>query len=617
MKHLPLSLTVTGPRVAYFDADEAADEPVEVAYEIPTAAGEDGAAVYDFAGFDDESLAALEAAAVEAFHERNVDGIDADGLAELTRIADDIDAIRAEATTRREAAEANAAAAAELAARVAPAEPEAVEDADEAAEPVEADAEPVEAEAEVVEGEPVAAHAAAQPRPVVRTRLRGPALHTGAAPARATQVQSPLATLVASGTDQLFTPAHEPTAFDIGTMARMVQADYERRTPGVAATRYLGRITAPAPEHLTFDGGPGDAEKWAALTAPRDIDTLVNDGAMVASGCGPAETVYTHVNDAMLGDLLDVPERFVTRGSIEFPNTIDTRDFVDQLAANGSWLDGDANKAVITFTCPTYMDPLVIEARYLRLKFTNMVRRSNPEFYEDVVQKMLIAHEVQKHLDTVLGIIAGGDNAAVTPLTVDMTRNVGNTADIYTDHAAGAILTAIEYLVEAARSRWMLGSTAAIEAFFPRWVRAAVRASIARKQGVNAYDVSDAQITSWFAGRGVRPQFIDYWQHVPGDFAGREFPNDFEAVLYPANSVVRVTQGELDLGSEIRDSTLNASNTYEMFREEFYATGFIAHEPVIATLPSAAYGVTYGTIDGVASDTVAPAHNARGNFDLA
>lgn len=588
--------------------DETVEAPAEdaVAYEIPTTPEGD----LDFSSFDDAALGELEARIVDEFHARQSDSPSADDIAEMTQLAEDVDAVRAEAAARFEKAEAAQAQVADLAARIgtpdedAPEADLAVEDAEETLE----DEEP--AEAVVADG--------GTERAPIRTRLRGPQLQSGGTvPAAATSVERPAASMVASGTDTMFSPGSSPATFDRKALAEMLATDFRTRIPGERSQKYLARLTSPMPDHLTFDGSVRDEEKWDDLLAPRDIDQLLEHGAMTASGCGPDETIYTHVNDAELGVLVDVPERFFTRGSMEFPETIDTRDFIDQIAGNGDWNDGDASKAVVSFTCPTYRSAIDIRARYLRLEFTNMVARSNPEFYTDVVAKMLLAHEINKHVDTVLDLVSGAGTA--TPLVIDMTRNVANDADIYVDHAAGSLLTAVEYLVEAARMRWILGDTAAIEGIFPRWVRGAVRASIARKNSDQAYNVTNAEIDGWFRARGVRPQFIDYWQHVPGDFAGREFPADFQAIFYPANAALRGTQGTLDLGSTIRDTTTNADNKYELFREDFYKTGYMAHEPVIATLPSSALGLTYAAATPAASgqDTTAPAHDARGNFDLA
>lgn len=618
------------PRAAFLDGDDAGtDEPdapaVDAAadadtpaYEIPTVTADDGTVALDFAGFDDEALAELERAALAAFAEHSVQNPDDDQLADLAQIADDVEAIRGELSARSEAAAARQAQVDALAARVGvtddAGEPDDAAQADDAA--ATDDAAPADdAAADGQVDEPATAQTARRP---ITTRMRTATLSPGAnqVPASASVVDRSAAVMVASGTDAAFTAAHDPVALDLLSLGDIVRRDV---AGGRLGRRYLARVTQDeVPDSLMFDGSTGDIAKWEALLASRDIDTLTEQGAMVASGCGPAETIYDHIDDTALGNLVDVPERVFTRGSMEFPENIDLRDFVDQIAGNGGWDDGDAAKAVISINCPTYRAPLEITARYLRLKFTNLRARSNPEVYADVVRKMMKAHEINKHLDTVLDIVAG--NGGATAIAVDMTHDGTNPNVLYQDHAAGALLTQIELLVESARSRWMLGNSAAVELLAPRWVRGAVRASLARKRSDQVYNVSDAEIDAWFRTRGVRPQFLDYWQHIPGDFANaniRAFPQACELVLYPANSVVRGTQGTLDLGSEIRDSSLNAENAYELFTEEFYETGFALHEPVIATVATVANGVTHGDVAAVNGAVTAQAHDARGNFDLA
>lgn len=639
-----LSLDVVLPKWAYLDGDDtntgegdsAGDGDVEPAYVIPR--DDDG--TLNFAGFSDPALGELEATAIAEFEvRREAEDLSAADLTEMGQIADDIDAIRAEAAARYDAAAERQSQIADLAARVAPTGDGdggdgATGDGDtttgegdpaggdaNASLSANADGDAAAGEGEgdpgTGEGTPAttpAGDSAPARRASLQLSARGlPVQRDGNVPAAATDVLRPDIAMVAAAGGSEFKPSGDAQVFDIHDLAEV--ARQRRMRGGNVGRNYLARLSIDYPDDMVMrtDAAGTVEEKWEKLMAPRDLNQLDEHGALVASGCGPAETIYSHLNDAMLGNVIDVPERVFTRGSMEFPETIDARDMVDQLATHGGWSDGDPAKTVLEFVCPAYRAPLEITARYLILRFKNMVRRSNPELYVDAIAKMLIAHEANKSIDTILDIVAG---TGATPLTVDYTTKAGP-AEIYTDGCSTTIPLVLELAVEGARNRWMLGRSAALEGIFPVWVQAAIRADIARNRNIDVRMVSDAEVRSLFTSRGVRPQFLDYWQVIPGTIANVEYPVQFTGVLYPANGVVRGTQGTLDLGNEIRDSSLNADNEYELFREDFYTTGFWAHEPVVVTLPCHVTGAGISPVSNVVQTAAVGAANARPNMDLA
>lgn len=364
---------------------------------------------------------------------------------------------------------------------------------------------------------------------------------------------------------------------DLRSIAEKMRNHAIRNGRTQQSNAYLARIVREQPSQFVFDGGQDDQDKWDDFLAWKPTVQELT----ASSGCGPCETVYDYCDLSQVGELVKVPERQFTRGSICFPESIDIKDIIDQLCENICCYDPDVEcvKIPIEFDCPGPRNEITICARFLSMKFNNFVARSNPELYEDAIRKALKAHQIMVHLDTLRAMLND-------PFTEECDLTAGN----YPDGAASGLLTQIEFLVEMMRSKYCMGSTAGLEAIMPRWVRSVVRADMARANSMPDYNVSNEMIGSWFASRGARVQFVDYWQQIPGDCSSLDFPGTFKALFYPAGTFIRGTQGTLDLGNEIRTQEDIEANCYRSFVEDFYATGSVCDGALIATLNSCATG---------------------------
>ena len=158
------------------------------------------------------------------------------------------------------------------------------------------------------------------------------------------------------------------------------------------------------------------------------------------------------------------------------------------------------------------------------------------------------------------------------------------------------LLAAVDYARAAHRSLHRIPASQMYTAIFPDWVKDLIRTDIAREQAhdnggsFNVWEVSDAQIDSIFAQRKVNVIWhldgqkeptsknykTQYWgtpaesklldELLPkvGGSAGERLPWYF----FPDGALQFLDGGRLDLGV-VRDSTLDATNDYEMFVETF------------------------------------------------
>ena len=325
---------------------------------------------------------------------------------------------------------------------------------------------------------------------------------------------------------------------------------------------HFATISAPFGDDERLTGDPEHDSaviERATLAGHRGgKDSVEAAEALTAAGhCAPPIYVYEFCELQAIDGLWDVPSVQSERGSIAWPIT-DT--LADWMTRNADWLwtavedgDEDETKEVYEMPCPTHGDACEVEDHYLAVKFKNMQARSWPESYAHKMRLALVAHRYriqQRHL-------ANAINAA----TAVGVSGAG-------DSAFSAILSAVELQVMDLRDKYGTELDMVMEAAFPTWTRAAMRADLSRRNGVDLRSVTDVDITRAFTDRGVRPQFVRRLQDLGGVGAATAWPTDLSFLLYPAGTFIEQTQGRLDLGMEIRDMSLIQRNEFAGFVED-------------------------------------------------
>src|SRR5688500_2569298 len=287
----------------------------------------------DLSALSDDELSALEAAAIEAFDElAEAEDVTPESLAAADAIANDIDALRAEAARRQEMALENAAKREELRGRVHGAEAATAEDAaasegGEGAETFAAKATPVE-ETESTQEIPAkddkavtaAAHyspARTTPREAVAKRKLNVSL--SGIQSRAPEVKTPRSreesVLVATAD----IPGMAQGA-RLDSMASLVQAMQARvKTVGITARgmdapRYSVATLNRQYKHV-IDREANPQQVSDVLTAAANPEALVAAGGW----CAPSEISYDLFNIVCEDGMLDLPTVGINRGGIRFP----------------------------------------------------------------------------------------------------------------------------------------------------------------------------------------------------------------------------------------------------------------------------------------------------------
>ena len=111
------------------------------------------------------------------------------------------------------------------------------------------------------------------------------------------------------------------------------------------------------------------------------------------------------------------------------------------------------------------------------------------------------------------------------------------------------------------------------------WFLPQIRAGLARRRGVLAVAVSDAEIIDWFQMRRAAPQFVYDWQDAYTGLADgpggvdplTALPTTGQFLVYPSGTWVKAVQDVVSLDT-IYDSTNLQTNQYTaIFAEDGWA----------------------------------------------
>lgn len=347
----------------------------------------------------------------------------------------------------------------------------------------------------------------------------------------------------------------------------------------------------PEERRLTADAWLSTA-RMEAVTAPE---------AVVASGgiCLPVNVDYSvptwAAQDRPLRDGLPAFQadrgglRFVTPPDIGVPDLQGTASGLG--SATGIWTEatdaspGEWTKPVYSVVCGT--EQLVyVNAIPTRVEFGKMQGRFTPE-------------QVAANTDLALSVAAREAELELLTLMYGASKQV--IADQYLG-ATRDLLASADLLAKQYRYSHRMRSTGALTAVFPDWARGVIRADMARElahdnDGRDVLAISDAQIDDWFLARGINPiwtldglkagtygtggsAITDQFFPIPTAGSELAWPGQsgdaafmLAWLLYAEGSFQFLDGGRLDLGV-VRDSTLDATNSYETFVETFESVAF-------------------------------------------
>jgi len=545
----------------------------------------------DLTGLSADDLTAAEERARAEYAEITSDGLDSltdEQVGRMEQIADFLDSVSAEGT-RREAEVADRAARAEAAAtRIAPptAEDGDGEDDGEEETPEEPEApaeEPAAPESapeavEVTTEAPVAVAASASRPPVSTVRsMRQPANPTPAPEAPVNQFMS----ITASA--------------DIRDGAYSVQQGADLKDLSGAAPAFIGRLKG----FPTTRGGGYDRKPVAQMrrdfTADRDglydsnedfgSDTFrvlreasresrLSGGSLVAAGgwCAPSENLYGMCADETLDGILDLPTIGVTRGGINYTPGPDFQDIYTDAGFVQTEAEAIAGteKNCTEVDCPDFTE-VRLDAVGICVKSPLLTRAAYPEVVTRFLEGTVIANQHKVNAR----IIAAMRTALGTALAPTLTGTP----------VVWSTLTAMEWVIEMQRQAYRLSEGETLEVIAPRWLRVALRADFANRNGIGVERVTNAIISDHFADRGASVQFVLGYLEVATPTTSVAFPASAEIMVYKAGTFVKGTHDVISLDAIYDAADLETNMFTAAFVEDGVLLAKMCHGGKRITLP--------------------------------
>lgn len=283
-------------------------------------------------------------------------------------------------------------------------------------------------------------------------------------------------------------------------------------------------------------------------------ESRLTGGSLVAAGgwAAPSERALDFCELEDIGDLIQLPEVTITRGGIQwtkgptfadvFNSATGFWDMTEAVAEAGTQLKTSIRPSIPAFT------ERRLDAVGVMMEAGLLTRAGWPELVERYASLALTAHQYKLAMKSIR-LIEGYTGAAKV-----MTGGFGNALDV---------LHILELVATGERQKNAMSINATLEVLAPHWLRAAIRAALANRHGMDFLSVSDAQIEAFFSSRNMKVQWLAGYQNIPlaANGIAVKYPETFEVIMYPAGTYVRGVADVITLDT-IYDSTNLKKNDY-------------------------------------------------------
>lgn len=334
----------------------------------------------------------------------------------------------------------------------------------------------------------------------------------------------------------------------------------------------VARVDLPVEQALVA-GGSGLTDMELVDLAAQE--SRLSGGNLVAAGGwgAPSETLWELCDGLETTEgIIDLPGISIPRGGgVRLPDNLDFRDLYSAVGFVQTEADSIAGTDKPSYRVPTAtFSETRLEVDGVQIEQDIVQQAVWPELTRDVVRRAMTAHEHKINAR----LIAKMATVAATASTV-FTLTLGG--DVDGDETTTALLGPAALASTDYRYRYRMGRQRLLECVAPMWLLDWIRADMARRAGVNYFDVSDEQVTAWFTRRNLRPQFVYDWQdgYVDGGGAGfggttppGQWPAMVDLLIYAPGTWVKGARPIIDL-SAVYDSTKLVDNEYiALFTEQ-------------------------------------------------
>lgn len=400
---------------------------------------------------------------------------------------------------------------------------------------------------------------------------------------------------------------------NISDLAKTIERQFSLYPRGPASGRTMLKnpvmyLERTFPEELRITERTPVDQAMAVFDHAGSVDRVGRESLVAAAGwCAPSQIDYSLLELETRAGLLDLPEVQIARGGIQFTTG---PDFASIWGGSGFFHQTEAQviaattKPCMVVPCPSFTEKR-LEVDGVCLTGSFLQDRGYPEMVARFTRGVLTAHAHKLNVFKINQLVAGStlfdytnvaNVAATTPEAKDLT-------------VLSRLLAFVGIQIMDLRYKYRMAEDAMIEAVMPYWVIEQVRADVQRRTGLDlteAFNVSVAQIRSWFAVRGARVQFVYDWldtynttnTSTVGQTAGiYTLPTTVDVLLYPAGTWVAGVADVVRLDT-VYDSTNLALNQYvQLFTEEGILVAKRGYESRRVRATISPSGATAATVD--------------------
>ncbi|MGI5151363.1 major capsid protein [Plantactinospora sp. CA-294935] len=360
----------------------------------------------------------------------------------------------------------------------------------------------------------------------------------------------------------------------------------------------VARVELPVDQALVAGGGRTDFD----LVEHAASEQRLQGGNLVAAGGwgAPSETLWDLCEGLETTEgILDLPGFAVPRGGgVRYPNNLDFRDFYSAIGFVQTEADSIAgtDKPAYRVPTPTFAETR-LEVDGVQIEHDIVQNAVWPELTRDVVRRAMTAHEHKINARVIARMATAPAQSTAFTLTLG--------GDVDGDETTTAVLGALGLASTDYRYRYRMGRGRLLECVAPQWLMEWIRADMARRAGVNYFDITDEQINGWFTRRGLRPQWVVDWQDgyvnqggagFGGTTAPGQWPAHVDFLIYAPGTWVKGSKPIIDL-SAVYDSTRLRENEYiALFTEQATLLVKRCYVSYKVTVPLCPTGVTGQTV---------------------
>lgn len=333
------------------------------------------------------------------------------------------------------------------------------------------------------------------------------------------------------------------------------------------------------------------------------VEQQVKNGVSLtaaAGWCAPSQTVYDLFELEARTGTVDIPEVQISRGGLRFtPGP----DFATIFAGTGYFHQTEAqviaatSKPCMVVPCPSFTD-VRLEVEGVCITGAILQSRGYPEAVARFVRGAMAVHYHKLNQFVIAQMVAGSTTVDLSPAPIAGSVVADDTS------ATTVLLSTIEMAVVDYRYRHRMPENAVLEAVFPIWTLAVLRADLSRRTGTELPNVTDAFLLSQMRMRGIRPQFVYDWQdsfaglaNSPGGASAlQQFPQELEFLLYAPGTFVRGSADVITLDTVYDAANLALNQFTALFTEEGVLVAKLGHDARRYIVPFCPTGATSATV---------------------